>query len=161
MKYLIKPLTSVGYFVLNENRDTVIENVNITLKKTFEEIHGNNHYLIDDYEGVLAYYNNNNKRLFYVMFVPLPSIDLILDEFNLFTLSCKELYNLLKKYDENVFVEDYVGFGSTKLGIDIYAPNFTEDENCKSEAISIAIKGYFDAIYSGSILNIDSLQNNF
>lgn len=159
MKYQIKPFVSVSSFVLNENRDTVIGNVKIPIKKTFEEIHGDNHYLIDVYDGVLAYYNN--KRLFYVMFAPLPSIDLIFNDLNLFTLPCKYLYNLLKRYDKNIFIEDYVGFGSTKLGMDIYAPNFTEYENCKSEAISIAIKGYFDAIYNGSILNIDSLQNHF
>lgn len=92
------------------------------------------------------------------MFVPLPSIDLRFDDFNLFNLSCNELYRLLNKYDDSLYKEDYVGFGSTKLGIDIYAPNYTEYETCKCEAVSIAIKGYFDCLYRDIPLDIGALQ---
>lgn len=158
MKYVIQPLISVGDFILNEQRSHIRKNVEAQLRDSYEKKDRNNTYLIDDYDGILAYYNLSNKKLFYVMFVPLPSIDLRFDDFSLFNLSSNELYELLNKYDDSLYKEDYVGFGSTKLGIDIYAPNYTEDETCKCEAVSIAIKGYFDSLYHDIPLDIDALQ---
>ncbi|TNG99804.1 hypothetical protein FHQ26_12190 [Testudinibacter sp. TR-2022] len=157
MKYIIKPLVSVGSFIFNEQRSNIIQLINLRLKGTEQKQHGINNYIIDDYEGLLAYYNEHNNRLFYVLFVPNLENELIFDKKNLFSLTSQELFELLSTYD-SLTVEDYVGFGSKKLGIDVYSPNFTDDNNASIEGISFAIKGYFDSIYDDIPLNIDQLQ---
>jgi hypothetical protein len=62
----------------------------------------------------------------------------------------------MSEWDKDIVTEDYVGFGSLKYGIDVYAPNFTEDTTSLVEAISFAIKGYFDTIYSSKNIEFDA-----
>jgi hypothetical protein len=157
-KIEIIPFGSAGEFVLNEKREKIIQNVNLKIRNTREETHGKNIFIIDDYEGQLAYYNKLNDKLFYVLFAPLPNYELIFKGQNLFSLNSRAVYNLLNNLDNNLHTEDYVGFGSIKYGIDIYAPNFVEDNNSPIEAVSFAIEGYFDCIYNGLELNINELQ---
>ncbi|GHU37234.1 hypothetical protein FACS1894172_20590 [Spirochaetia bacterium] len=158
-KIEIIPFQSAGKFILNENREKIISKINSTIRNTREETHGINNFIIDDFEDQLVYYNKSNNKLFYVLFSPSVNYELIFNGINLFVLNSGELYNFLKKLDNNLHTEDYVGFGSLKYGIDIYAPNFVEDNDSLVEAISIAIKGYFDCIYNGFGLNINELQN--
>lgn len=79
---------------------------------------------------------------------------------NLFLMDSCEIYDLLSAYDSNLFVEDYVGFGSAALGIDIYSPNFVEDKEARCEGISVTVKGYFDSIYKGEELDVDKLTQD-
>lgn len=155
-KFIITPFVRVGDFVFNEKRNNILPKINLELRKTsIENVLGNN-YIIDDYKGALAYYNQVNNKLFYVLFTPL--IQLIYENEHLFEMNSQELFNFLKRFDMNLLQEDYVGFGSKLLGIDVYTPNFVEDPNSEVEAISVAIKGYFDVIYEGGKLNLNLLQ---
>jgi hypothetical protein len=154
----IIPFHSAGKFKLNEKRDVILPKIDFKLRTTKEDTLGNNKFIIDDYVEALAYYNQENEKLFYVLFAPLPSYKLIFLDQVLFKLNSQELFNFLNNLDNNLHVEDYVGFGSTKFGIDIFAPNYTDDPISSVEAISFAIKGYFDTIYSGKYLDINKLQ---
>ena len=159
-KIEIIPFHSAGKFKLNEKRNVLISQIDdLKLKNSNEEIQGNNKYIIDDYVEALAYYNASNEKLFYMLFVPLPTYELVFQKQSLFILNSGELFNFLKRLDKNIHIENYVGFGSLKYGIDVYAPNFTEDPSSLIEGISFAIKGYFDTIYSGRKLDINELQN--
>jgi hypothetical protein len=155
----IKPFQSAGEFRLNELRKMLMHKIDFKLRNTREDVLGSNKFIIDNYVEALAYYNQENDKLFYVLFAPLPTYELFFQEQNLFNLNSQELFNFLNKLDNNLHIEDYVGFGSTKFGIDIFAPNFTDDPTSQVEAISFAIKGYFDSIYRGKELNINKLQN--
>lgn len=44
-------------------------------------------------------------------------------------MNSQELFDFLKIFDDDLFHEDYVGFGSNLLGLDVYTPNFTVDKN--------------------------------
>jgi hypothetical protein len=158
-RIVIKPFHSAGEFILNETRKIIFPEIDFKLRNTREETSGINQFIIDDYVEALAYYNQLNDKLFYVLFAPLPTYELIFQEQNLFKLNNGELFNFLKKFDDSLFVEDYVGFGSAKFGIDVYAPDFTENKSSTVEAVSFAIKGYFDSIYESKELNINKLQN--
>ena len=154
----IIPFYSAGEFRLNETRGTLIPQISFRLRNSRENTQGVNTFIIDDYEEVLAYYNKSNEKLFYVLFAPFPTYELIFQNQNLFALNSGNIFDFLKNLDSDLYIEDYVGFGSLKYGIDIYAPNFTEDESSDCEAISFAIKGYFDSVYKGIPFNIDILQ---
>jgi|SRR5574344_714651 hypothetical protein len=160
MNLIINPYVSVGDFVLNEKRETIRKKINMKLNGSEIQVDGNNKYIIDDYNGILAYYNQINERLFYVLILPVSNISLIFDNISLFDLTSEELFKTLQKYDQKMNIEDYVGFGSTKLGIDVYSPNYTDNKDIKCEGISVAIKGYFDVIYKGSPLNVNELQES-
>lgn len=159
MEYTIHPLVGVNQFSFKEYRNKLSSMSSTKARKTFEESSGSNKFIIDDYGDFLAYYNDEDKRLFYMTFIPLPTVMLILDGKNLFSMNSQEIYEFLSTFDSNLFVEDYVGFGSTLLGIDIYSPGFTEDADVKCEGISVAVKGYFDIIYKGADLDITLLTH--
>ena len=72
-------------------------------------------------------------------------------------MKSSDVYQQLSSHDNILLEEDYVGFASSVLGIDIYAPNFADDKDCVCEGIGIAVKGYFDAIYKAENLDIDKL----
>ncbi|MDR1284793.1 MAG: hypothetical protein LBJ88_01170 [Campylobacteraceae bacterium] len=154
----IIPLNSAGKFKLNEKREIILPKIDFKLRTTREDTFEDNKFIIDDYAEALAYYNQENEKLFYVLFAPLPSYKLIFSNQDLFKLNAQELFDFLNKSDNDLHIEDYVGFGSTKFGLDIYAPNFTDDPTSSVEAISFAIKGYFDAIYACKHLDINKLQ---
>jgi hypothetical protein len=154
----IIPFHSAGKFKLNEKRESILPGIDFELRTTREDTLGDNKFIIDDFAEALAYYNQENEQLFYVLFAPMPSYKLIFLGQDLFKLNSQELFDFLNKSDNGLHVEEYVGFGSTKFGIDIYAPNFTDDPTSSAEAISFAIKGYFDAIYAGEHLDINKLQ---
>ena len=160
IKIEIIPFLSAGKFKLNEKRNELLPCIDLKLKNTIEEIQGKDNYIVDDYGEALAYYNASNEKLFYVLFVPLPTYELVFKNQNLFALNSGELFNFFKKLDSAIHTEDYVGFGSLKYGIDVYAPSFTDDASSLVEGVSFAIKGYFDTIYSGKALNINELQKN-
>jgi hypothetical protein len=157
----IVPFVSAGHFILNEKRERIISSVEFKYRTTRKETQGKNNFIIDDYEEALAYYNKENEKLFFVLFANMPTYELILNGQNLFELNSGELYKYLNKLDENLHEEDYVGFGSIKYGIDVYAPDFIEDELSAVETISIGIKGYFETIYKGLELDINYLQNYY
>lgn len=73
-------------------------------------------------------------------------------------MNSQALFDFLQQFDTDLLQEEYVGFASKLLGIDVYTPNFTEDPNSNVETISVAIKGYFDVIYAGEELNLNVLQ---
>lgn len=150
MEYIIHPLTGVNQFSFGESRSRLSSMSGIKATKTFEESSGSNKFIVDDYADFLAYYNREDSRLFYMTFVPLPTVTLLLDGKDLFSMRSREIYEYLSAYDPNLFVEDYVGFGSTLLGIDVYSPGFTDDADARCEGISVAVKGYFDAVYKGT-----------
>ena len=158
-KIEIIPFHSAGKFRLNETRNSLLPQIGFDLRSTKEESSGINNFIIDDYGEALAYYNKANEKLFYVLFAPLPTYELIFQNQNLFAFNSGQLFRFLRQLNDNLFVEDYVGFGSLKYGIDVYAPDFTEDESSPAEGISFAIKGYFDAIYNNEHLDINYLQN--
>lgn len=160
MEYTIKPLVGVNEFIFKETRNIILSKDNTLINKTFVEQEGNNSFIVDDYGDFLAYYNQKNKKLFYMTFIPLPTVKLFFAGKDLFLMNSYEIYDLLSVYDSNMFVEDYVGFGSTSLGIDIYSPNFIEDKNAKCEGISIAVQGYFDSIYRGEKLDVNKLTQD-
>jgi hypothetical protein len=157
-KIEILPFISAGEFKLNEKRKILLPKIKLNIRSTQEEEFGINNFIIDNYDEALAYYNKSNEQLFYVLFAPLPSYELIFKKQNLFVFNSGELFKFLNNLDNKLYVEDYVGFGSLKYGIDVYAPNFTEDETSAIEGISFAIKGYFESIYSKKELNINELQ---
>ena len=72
-------------------------------------------------------------------------------------MKASDVYQQLFPTINNLLEEDYVGFTSTILGIDIYAPNFADDKDCVCEGISVAVKGYFDAIYKAESWDIETL----
>ena len=159
-KIEIVPFVSAGHFILNEKREKIIPLIDFKHRSTREETQGKNNFIIDDYEEVLAYYNKQNEKLFFVLFTNIATYELILYNQNLFGLNSGGLYKYLKKLDKKLHKEDYVGFGSIKYGIDVYAPDFSEDKLSTVETISIGIKGYFETIYEGSELDINYLQNS-
>ena len=159
MEYTIHPLIGVNQFTFKEYRNILSSMSSTKTKNTYEESSGSNKFIVDDYGDFLAYYNYEDKKLFYMTFVPLPTVKLIFDGKDLFSMSSREIYEFLSTYDSNLFIEDYVGFGSTLLGIDIYTPGFTEDADVKCEGISVAVKGYFDCIYKGNNLDVTLLTN--
>jgi hypothetical protein len=154
----IKPFQSVGEFQFNEKRENLLPKINFKLRGTREDADSADKFIIDDYAEVLAYYNQLNERLFYVLFAPLPTYELIFQGQNLFKLNSSELFDYFSELDDNLYIEDYVGFGSTKFGIDFYTPDFTEDKSAPVQGISIAIKGYFDAVTKGEKLDLTKLQ---
>ena len=154
----IIPFHWAGEFKLNESRSILMPQISFRLRSSRESTEGVNSFIIDDYEQALAYYSKTNEKLFYVSFAPVPTYELMFENQNLFALNSGAIFRFLKKSDPDLYIEDYVGFGSLKYGIDIYAPNFTDDKSSQVEAISFAIKGYFDSIYKNTELNIDNLQ---
>ena len=156
----IIPFHSAGEFKLNETRSTLMPQISFRLRNSRESTEGLNSFIIDDYQEALAYYNKTNEKLFYVLFAPLPTYELIFQNQNLFALNSGDIFRFFQNLDRDLYIEDYVGFGSLKCGIDIYAPNFTDDKSSEVEAISFAIRGYFDSIAEETELNIDVLQQN-
>ncbi|MBF1450408.1 MAG: hypothetical protein HXN66_05185 [Prevotella pallens] len=157
MEYIIQPLIGVNEFVFGDYRKDILAKTSLKIKTTREEKDGNNSFIIDDYGDFLVYYNQHDQRLFFLTFAPLPNVKLILEGKNLFEMKASDIYQQLSSHDNILLEEDYAGFASTILGIDIYAPNFADDKDCVCEGISIAVKGYFDAIYKAENLDIDKL----
>ena len=157
MEYIIQPLIGVNEFVFGDYRKDILAKTSLKIKSTREEKDGDNSFIIDDYGDFLSYYNQHNQRLFFLTFVPLPTVKLIFEGKNLFGMKSSSIYQQLSSHDNNLLEEDYAGFDSSVLGIDIYAPNFADDKDCVCEGISIAVKGYFDAIYKAENLDIDKL----
>ena len=157
MEYIIQPLIGVNEFVFGGYRKDILAKTSLKIKSTREEKDGDNSFIIDDYGDFLSYYNQHNQRLFFLTFVPLPTVKLIFEGKNLFGIKASSIYQQLSSHDNNLLEEDYVGFASSVLGIDIYAPNFADDKDCVCEGIGVAVKGYFDAIYKAENLDIDKL----
>jgi len=160
IKYIFEPLIGANPFFFNEKKDIIQKNLTITLDRTYEETIENNNFIIDSYQGSLAYYNKSNEKLFFVLFTP--NCEFFWNRQNLFLLNSIELFSLIKQIDSEFYIEDYVGFGSFKFGLDIYCPNFTDDKNASIETISIATKGYFESIINNTVLDVYKLLlNNF
>lgn len=157
MEYIIQPLIGVNEFVFGDYRKDILAKTSLKIKSTREENDGNNSFIIDDYGDFLSYYNQHNQRLFFLTFVPLPTVKLIFEGKNLFGMKSSDVYQQLSSHDNILLEEDYVGFASSVLGIDIYAPNFADDKDCVCEGISVAVKGYFDAIYKAESWDIETL----
>lgn len=157
MEYIIQPLIGVNEFVFGDYRKDILAKTSLKIKTTREEKDGNNSFIIDDYGDFLVYYNQHDQRLFFLTFAPLPTVKLIFKDKNLFEMKASDVYQQLFSHDNNLLEEDYVGFASTVLGIDIYAPNFADDKDCVCEGISVAVKGYFDAIYKAESWDIETL----
>ena len=157
MEYIIQPLIGVNEFVFGDYRKDILAKTSLKIKSTKEENDGNNSFIIDDYGDFLAYYNQHDQRLFFLTFVPLPTVKLIFEGKNLFGMKSSSIYQQLSSHDNNLLEEDYVGFASSVLGIDIYAPNFADDKDCVCEGISVAVKDYFDAIYKAESWDIETL----
>jgi hypothetical protein len=154
----IIPFHSIGEFKFNEKRSVINSKIDLGLIDSREETIKNNNYIIDNFKEALVYYNKNNERLFFVSFTP--EIDLVFNKKSLFSLNSGQLFEYFSGLDNSLFVENYVGFTSLKYGIDIYADSFTDDKTSEIIGISIAIKGYFDAICNNTILDINSLQRD-
>ena len=157
MEYIIQPLIGVNEFVFGDYRKDILAKTSLKIKSTREEKDGDNSFIIDDYGDFLSYYNQHNQRLFFLTFVPLPTVKLIFEGKNLFGMKSSSIYQQLSSHDNILLEEDYVGFASSVLGIDIYAPNFADDKDCVCEGISVAVKGYFDAIHKAESWDIETL----
>jgi hypothetical protein len=143
MRFIIKPFISVGDLEFGSGRELVNTSLRLDFKAVFEKTLDGIEFVSDHYrnEGLILGYFTEDLKLAYVILSD--PCEAIFEGEDLMSMNYWECLDFMKKFDENIEEEEYIGFTSYKYGISIYAENATEDPKCDIEAVTVGGKGYF------------------
>ncbi len=115
----------------------------LCFKAMFDKTLSGVNFVTDHYEveGLILGYLNPEFLLRYVILTD--PCEAIFESKDLLEMDYRECLEFVRKFDEDIEEEEYVGFTSYKYGIAIYAPNAAEDPECDIEAVTVGEKGYF------------------
>jgi hypothetical protein len=145
MRYEIKPFKGVENLSFGAARDLI--NSSILKGVKFDAVENTNvstgmKSTNDFFENGLALgYLNTEFLLKYIILTP--PCEAIFENRDLLAMNYQECLDFMKKHDENIEEEEYVGFTSHKYGIAIYAPDATDDRECSIESVTVGKQGYF------------------
>ncbi|MDR2910780.1 MAG: hypothetical protein LBV47_05390 [Bacteroidales bacterium] len=143
MGFIIKPFISVGNLEFGSDREFVNATLQFEFKAVFEKTLDGTEFVSDHYrdEGLMLGYFTDDLKLAYVILSD--PCEVIFEGEDLMSMNYHECLDFMKKFDENIEEEEYVGFTSYKYGISIYAENAAEDPDCDVEAVTVGKEGYF------------------